>query len=84
MSWDYFLLLQRDNVIGIPIDQLFRSMPILPIQDTWDVKRATQIYIRDIFQMYEISLATFFASSLESLGNSLHFNNPYHLEKDHL
>jgi len=81
MSWNYLFLPQGDNIIRILVDQLFRSIPILPIQDTQDVERATQIYIRDKVQTYEISIATFFASTLESIGNSLHFNNPYHLDK---
>ena len=31
--------------------------------------------------MYEISTTTFFASTLENLRNSLHFNSPSHLDK---
>jgi len=67
------------GVLEMYYDKFFRYIHFLLIQDTWDVERSIQLYITDIAQMYGISTAIFLASTIESLGNSLHFNSTYHL-----
>ena len=47
----------------------------------WEVKRSTQLPIRDIVKMYEMSAITFLVCTFESLGNPLHFGTPCHHDK---
>jgi len=86
-----FLLLQGNNVIRLTIEQLINSILFLLVWHTWDIEQSTQLYVKDIGQMYGILTATvstknqrfqahFLASTLESLGNPLLFDNPYLLE----
>jgi len=74
--------------LGVTVDQLVKAIFFLLIRDTWDVKRLTQLYVRDTVQMYGISTTTvsnrnkrfqvhFLASTLENLKNPLHFDSPY-------
>jgi len=45
------LLFQEADAIKVVVDQLFRSIHFLPIQDTQNIERSTQhSYIRDIDQ----------------------------------
>jgi len=41
MSLGCFFFPQEDNVIGVPVDKLFWSTHLFPIQDTGDIARSS-------------------------------------------